>query len=949
MTDRLSPGDSVQPSRRDVIRYGGGLTAVLALAGLPVFAETAAADSTPAGPELVPPSEATRLWYSLPGKEDRIIEEGLPIGNGRIGALVTGDPANDTLYLTDSTLWTGGLNDVLDGDGQFPYDTTRFGSLSMLAKATVSVTGHNLSSVQGYERELDLSNGLTGVRYELAGVEYRRRVYCSHPDDVVVVHLTQSGGGTYSGRIALAGTHGEPTSASGTEAGFSGALGNGLKYAGLVSAASVGGSVRTQGIDVVFENCDEVLIVISGGTNYLPDPTRGYRDPQSNPLDIARAKARRAIHRQGASLLAAHVADYRRLYESMTVSLGTSTPAQRGLDTPARLALRATYGAVPDPELEAGYLQFGRYLTITGSRSSVPINLQGLWLDRNDPDWMADYHTDINLQMNYWLTDRAGLGACYEALTSYCLGQFPSWSRTTTDLFQDSRNGFRNSSGRVAGWTVAISTNVHGGGGWWWNPTGSAWLCNTLFEHYEFTGDRDFLERIYPLLKGACEFWRARLLTTTVTDPATGGARQVLIDDADWSAEHGPTDAKGITYAQELVWQLFANLRTACADLGRDRGYAATVKGLQERLYLPQVSPTTGWLEEWMTDENLGETTHRHLSPLIGLYPGDRIAADTSPAPLIEGATKLLTARGMASFGWAMAWRGLCWARLKNATRAYRSVLTVLKPSVAHSNGSGINLFDMYSFGNRSTFQIDANLGTPTAMLEMLVYSRPGLVELLPAAPDAWGNGSATGIGVRGGFTIDLTWSDRQVTKATIHSVGGRETTVRYGSWNQRVRVTPGKPVTLKPPPRTYDDEPDESPLLIVNRGSGKAIDVPGASTVPGTVLIQWSKSGAANQQWVLTDLGDHRYHLTSVSSGLLAEIGGGVTTPGAAVTQWPDTGGDSQMWRIEDAGGGYSKIVNVRSGLLLSVQDASTADGANLVQLADTGDASQQWQLIRS
>lgn len=233
-------------------------------------------------------------------------------------------------------------------------------------------------------------------------------------------------------------------------------------------------------------------------------------------------------------------------------------------------------------------------------------------------------------------------------------------------------------------------------------------------------------------------------------------------------------------------------------------------------------------------------------------------------------------------------------------------------------------------------------------MYEMLVYSRPGVIELLPASPAAWASGALTNVGARGGFTVDLEWKDRQVTKAVVRSVGGREVTVRYGTWEKTLRVTPGQPVTLTPPPREYDDEPEEErSYSLVNKGSGKAMDVPGASTTPGTTLIQWSASGAVNQRWIKTDAGDGRVHLTSASSHLLAEIGGGTTAPGAHVTQWTDTGGDNQMWRIVDAGEGYSKLVNARSGLLLSVEGQSLANGAQLVQLADTGHPTQLWKLV--
>ncbi|MFB7619336.1 glycoside hydrolase N-terminal domain-containing protein [Kitasatospora sp. NPDC056181] len=932
------------PSRRSVLRAALSLGAVLAVSSLPEFTGRAAA-ARPASASLVPDGQAVTLRYPSPGTEALIIEQGLPIGNGRLGALTTGDPSRDAFYLTDATLWTGGLNAVLGSDGQFPYGTDDFGTFGLLAKAYLNIAAHAASAISGYQRRLDLSNGLVTATYRLGEVTYRREVYSSHPDDVMVIRLSQSGGGSYTGSLTLAGTRGEAVTADplGASVSFTAALPNGLTYATVLKAVGTGGTVAATGSQVTFSGCSEVLLVVSGGTNYAAGAAAtGFKDATRDPLALARAAAASAAAVPAGSLLATHVADYQRLQQSMTVNLGTSTAAQRAMDTPARLAARAATGAAPDPELEASYLQFGRYLAITGSRSSLPANLQGLWVDRNDPDWMGDYHTDINVQMNYWLADRAGLSECFDAFADYCVTQFPFWQDTTLKLFQDSRNGFRNTSGKVAGWTLGISTNPWGGSGWWWHPAGNAWICNSLFEHYEYTVDRAYLARIYPLLKGACEFWQARLIVTTVTDPDTGASRQVLVDDHDWSPEQGPTDALGITYAQELVWQLFQNYRTAAAALGLDGAFAVTVADLQNRLHLPQVSRTTGRLEEWMTDADLGETGHRHLSPLVGLFPGDRIDPRTSPAALIAGATNLLTARGMQSFGWACAWRALCWARLGNADKAYQLVTTVMKPSVDHSNGTGINMFDMYGMGSRSTFQIDANFGTPTAMVEMLLQSRPGLVDLLPALPSAWAAaGSVTGAGVRGGFTVDVSWTAGQVTTLTLHSVGGTTTTVRAGGWSKDVTVPAGGSVTLTP-------DPMPAVCQFVNRLSGKAIDVPGASTATDVALIQYTPHGGDNQRWRPASAGPGIWEFTNVHSGLAMDVRGGSTAAGAPIIQWTPGHSSNQQWRLVDAGGGYVKIAGVRSGLVLGVAGGSTSDSAAIQQQTDTGSTGQHW-LIRA
>ncbi|MFI7349408.1 glycosyl hydrolase family 95 catalytic domain-containing protein [Streptomyces sp. NPDC049936] len=781
-----------EPSRRTLLSLATTAGLAATLGTLPAFTASAApvrpADEGPAAG-----SSRHRLWWRAPGDEGSLIEQGLPVGNGRIGALAGNDPGRELLLITDATMWTGGLNDTLDKDGQFPYGRTDFGSFTLLARLTVDIPDHDLGAVHGYRRDLDLSQGVVTSSYVRSGVTYRREMYASHPDDVIVLHFTQSGGGRYTGAITLTGTHGEqPTAAE----SFGATLANGLRYGAAVKARGRGGKVIVGDTRIDFSGCEELTVVVSAGTNYAPDATTGFRDPSLHPERLARTKVRDATSESADVLRRTHVADYRALYGRFDLSLGESTAGQRALDTWERLHAR-TRDREPDPDLEAAYLQFGRYLMISGSRDSLPLNLQGLWLDGNDPDWMGDYHTDINIQMNYWMADRTGLSRCFDAFTAYCLAQLPAWTRLTKELFDDPRNRYRNSSGRTAGWTVAISTNPHGGGGWWWHPAGNAWLCNSLYEHYEYTQSSAYLAKIYPLLKGACEFWEARLLTHTLP----GTTEEVLIADSDWSPEHGPLDAKGITYAQELVRTLFGNFAAASALLRRDAAYADTVAGMRKRLYLPRVSSRTGWLEEWMSPDNLGETTHRHLSGLVGLFPGDRIRPDGStPEEIVDGATAQLTARGMNSFGWANAWRSLCWARLKDGEKAYQLVINNLRPSTAGSNGTAFNLFDIYEVEKgRGIFQIDANFGTPAAMTEMLLYSRPGHLELLPALPDAWAaSGHVTGLPARGGFVVDVEWRNGRPTSLRLHSVGGRTTTVVFAGRSRDVVVRPGASVTLK-------------------------------------------------------------------------------------------------------------------------------------------------------
>lgn len=790
-----APGNA---ARRAFLKHGGALAAMLPLLSLPAFGRTLAAPLRPASSPLVPPAQALRMQYANAPSEADVLRQGLPIGNGRLGALVGGAPERDFLYLSDASLWTGGRNDTLDAQGQFPYEKDSFGSFVMLAKLYLELDGHAPAQLRDYARELDLSNGCVRVRYALGAAQFTRTVFASHPDDAIVILLEQRGGGRHSGRLRLLSAHAAAVHGdAGGQLGFSGALGNGLRHGAHVQLVAADGSVELQGDTLHFRDCSALRIVVSGGSNYVPDLARNYRDPDLDPQALARQRCAAAAQLSPETLLYTHVADHRALFDSMQVDLGRSSPAQRQLAIAQRLQARAA-ADMPDPELEALYLQFGRYLTIAASRDALPINLQGLWLENNDPPWMSDYHSDVNLQMNYWLTDAAGLGPCFDALAGYCLAQLPTWTQITQAHFNDPRNRFRNTSGKVAGWAVAFSTNPFGGNGWNWHPGGNAWLCDSLWQHYEYNQDRAYLARIYPLLKGACEFWQARLIELEVPD-ADGQPHTRLVDDHDWSPEHGPEHARGIAYAQELAWNLFGQYRQASALLDRDAAYAATIAELQQRLYLPAISPRSGQLQEWMSPDDLGEPHHRHLSPLMGLYPGHRLHPDLAPPEQVAAARKLLEARGMHSFGWACAWRALCWARLGEAERAYALVATNLKPSIVHSNGTAPNFFDIYDLSQHGdptlggVFQIDANFGTPTAMLEMLLYSRPGHIALLPALPKAWAaRGKVTGIGARGGFVVDLEWRDGKATRIMLRSVGGTRTELAFNGTRRTLELARG-------------------------------------------------------------------------------------------------------------------------------------------------------------
>lgn len=790
---------SVNQKRRKLLKLGG------AAAILPVAGRAGAASLSPAGATgnfsaiqseafdsavsaaqseaLVSADRALLFKYDSPAVESSILFQGLPVGNGRLGAMAGGASEREVLYLNEITLWSG-TRDIVDP----AYTTSGMGTYLSLGRLYMDLPAH--AGATNYRRSLDISNSVVRTQYRVGGKTYKREIFSSFPDNVIVIRLTSSHGGSYDGTVSLFDGQGTQTVGESNQAlSFSGAVGgSGELYSAYVLVVPDAGSasLNAGNAQIALQNCPAVTIIVAARTDYNGRYVDNYLTG-INPRESAIADAKSAAERRYGALLERHVRDYRALFDRMDLDLGRSSDSQNALTIPERLLQRQVNPSAADPELEAMYVQFGRYLTISSSRGSLPANLQGLWSTTNNPPWMADYHTDINIQMNYWLADRAGLPECQQPFVDYVTGQLPSWVQSTKNHFNDAANAnYSNSSGNVAGWTVAISTGIYGSLGWDWSPPASAWYCRTLWNHYEFTLDRAYLARIYPVIKSACEFWQVRL----IRDPATG----LLVDDKDWSPEQGPHQQLGITYAQELVWDLFTNYLTASQLLGKDADFARTIATMKSQLYLPKVSPTTGQLQEWMSDSVVGETGHRHLSPLIGWFEGERITLDSDPK-LVAGVKALLTARGFDSFGWGLAWRIACWAHFHDAATSYSMIPKLLRYSAGNDGVSGTfaNMFDAYALSsNSSAFQIDANFGGPAAILEMLLQSRVDRITVLPALPTQWGTGSVKGLRAKGGFTVDLKWSRGSLSSVKLTSVGGTRTTLQYGNRMRTVAMQAG-------------------------------------------------------------------------------------------------------------------------------------------------------------
>lgn len=770
-----------------------------------------------------------RLWYRQPAGSWL---ESVPLGNGRLGAMPDCGIANENIILNEITLWSGA---PADNDREGAYKNLPqirkliFEGKNAEAEALVNKTfickgagsgngnGANVpygsyqvlgnlhlkydygkdalpADPQNYYRELSLDSAVAACTYTVNGITYHREYFTSFSNDVIVIRLTADYPGKINFTLSLNRPERYQTRVQGEELDMSGQLNNGtdgkgMRYLARVKIKLEGGEMRTGDSTLQVSNAGSATIYISAGTDFRRSP---YRQKTASLLAAALGKP----YRQE---LTTHVRAYQKLFDRAALELSNPNLKQAGMPTDERLVAFAKDPS--DNGLPVLYFQYGRYLLISSTRPGLlPPNLQGLWANTIQTPWNGDYHTDINIQMNHWPVEATNLPMLNQPFYALINGLVKPGEKTAKAYYN------------AEGWEVFSITNVWGytapgeDASWGFTASGAGWLCNLLWEHYAFTQDKNYLKKIYSILKGAARFY----LSTLVKDPRNGW----LVTAPSNSPENafylpdGKTAAvcAGPTIDNNILRALFDHTAEAASLLHADAGFREKLLSSARQLP-PNRADTNGRLMEWLEPYKETDPHHRHLSPLWGLFPGNEISVSRTPE-LADAAKALLIRRGDISTGWSLAWKINLWAMLHDGDHSLKLVGDLLRPTrhsgVNMENGGGTypNLFDAHP-----PFQIDGNFGGTAGIANMLIQSDNGLIQLLPALPGQWNSGSFTGLCVRGGGVVNAEWKDHQLQRASLKATTGNifrlmlpsATTCKVSINKRPVKISPKNGVVTLP------------------------------------------------------------------------------------------------------------------------------------------------------